>query len=161
MFIDSIRNYAEGLEQKYEIENIVDIANRFITIGGRAEQGISAVYGKVRKGQKWFSNDVKDNEIIWLLDKIERNGKEMELTFIPEPEDGEVQTKKEKLDQMTKDFVKSMKLNKIELEDIAFKILRHVFTTRQLNKILASDDVEFIMDENWAYIKVDNKAYRV
>ena len=162
MYIDSIRNHAEGLEQTYEIENVVDIANRLITIGGTAEQLISVVHGKVRKGQHWLLNQKAARHFVWLLEKVERGEKEMTLTFsIDENNVDEKKTKEEKLDQMTKDFIKSMKLNKLELEQVVYKILRHVFTSRQLNKILQSDDVEFIMDNNWAYLRVDDKAYRV
>ena len=158
-----MQNYAEGLEQTYQImksDIFIDIDDILINIESSVEQGISVVHGEIKKGQKWFTNNKEDGYVVWLLNKIEKNDKDMKLIFIPHPKEEKIKDK-EKLNQHTKDFIKSMNLNKIELEDVVYKILKHVFTTRQLNKMLISDDVEFIMDNNWAYIRVNDKAYRV
>ena len=117
-----------------------------------------------RKGQKWKSPNCLENNLqvirpAWELVSIEGDDKKKSLMFNKriQPE----QKKEYENPQEFKRIMTELDISQEAIIDMIRDMFLNVFKVSILKKLLAADKIEFIIDEQWMYLKHENKAYRV
>lgn len=157
---------AEGYTgEKYHINGIFDMDNGTKIKTSNVAQRL-VVTDKLRKGQRWsFVSEHsmgalgKDLRFKLLNVKdIDKNTKQ--LKFKAYRAKSQVEEIKYKIDAF-KTLLETVNLNEKNFERLIKNMFAKVFVVKDAKKILESDDLEFISDGQWIYLRCGDTAYRI
>jgi hypothetical protein len=158
--------------EKYSIRNQVDLGGSITATAAKFQTHLT-VAGSFRRGTKWLGpraldrNYYNGEEVFdkpgdnWILRSNKKNPDgTIQLGFdIEDPEKYDDQGDL-KVEEYKKQIM-GLNLSEEKLIKLIKQMIFNVFTLEHMKKLLASDDIEFVIGDAWFYLRKDNIAYRV
>jgi hypothetical protein len=150
---------------EYEVPSIIGTIGNVSAVHDSSFDQLVTVASSIRKGTKW--HDVswwrKDWEVFmdrpeWKVVRVERfkdGRKRMHFQPILKP------GKQSPDPQKVASLIEELKLTDENLKGMLRSMLSNVFVEKTLRKLLECDDMEFLMDQEWIYLRAGKTAYRV